>query len=198
MKLPEGIKVDPEIMMGKPCVKGTRIPVYVLLQKMAAGETEAELLKAYPQLSKTDLMAVWEYAARAAAEEIVLAEYWVRLLFDENLSILSAQWAAATLAVDVLDARAAGLAGKTDREVRRFAIETDRILVTLDSDFGNLIRFSPSGTPGVIWLRPRPPTEANIRSILAKWLYRLREINLHGHLAVVEEDKLRIRGGIEE
>ena len=74
MKLPAGIKVDPEVMMGKPCVKGTRIPVYVLLQKMAAGETEAELLKAYPQLSKADLMAVWEYAARAAAEEIVLAE----------------------------------------------------------------------------------------------------------------------------
>ena len=103
-----------------------------------------------------------------------------------------------TLAVDVLDARAAGLAGKTDREVRRFAIETDRILVTLDADFGNLIRFSPSGTPGVIWLRPRPPTEVNIRSILAKWLYRLREIDLHGQLAVVEEDKLRIRGAIEE
>jgi predicted nuclease of predicted toxin-antitoxin system len=122
----------------------------------------------------------------------------VRLLFDENLSILSAQWAAATLAVDVLDARAAGLAGKTDREVRRFAIETDRILVTLDADFGNLIRFSPAGTPGVIWLRPRPPTEVNIRSILAKWLYRLREIDLHGQLAVVEEDKLRIRGPIEE
>jgi predicted nuclease of predicted toxin-antitoxin system len=49
------------------------------------------------------------------------------------------------------------LAGKIDREVRRFAIETDRILVTLDADFGNLIRFSPSGTPGVIWLQPRPP-----------------------------------------
>ena len=112
--------------------------------------------------------------------------------------VLSAQWAGATLAVDVLDARAAGLAGKTDREVRRFAIETDRILVTLDADFGNLIRFSPSGTPGVIWLQPRPPTEANIRSILAKWLYRLREIDLHGQLAVVEEDKLRIRGAIEE
>ena len=67
------------------------------------------------------------------------------MCFDENLSVLSAQWAAATLPVDVLDARAAGLAGKTDREVRRFAIETDRILVTLDADFGNLIRFSPSG-----------------------------------------------------
>ena len=87
---------------------------------------------------------------------------------------------------------------ETDREVRRFAIETDRILVTLGGDFGNLIRFSPSGTPGVIWLRPRSPTEANIRSILAKWLYRLREIDLHGQLVVVEEDKLRIRGAIEE
>jgi len=36
------------------------------------------------------------------------------------------------------------------------------------------------------------------RRILAKWLYRLREIDLHGQLAVVEEDKLRIRGAIEE
>jgi uncharacterized protein (DUF433 family) len=74
MKLPERIKVNPEIMMGKPCVQGTRIPVYVLLQKLAAGETETELLDAYPQLSKADLAAVWEYAARAATEEIVVAE----------------------------------------------------------------------------------------------------------------------------
>jgi predicted nuclease of predicted toxin-antitoxin system len=122
----------------------------------------------------------------------------VRLLFDENLSILSAQWATSTLAVDVLDARTAGLAGKTDQEVRGFAVETDRILVTLDADFGNLIRFSPAGTPGVVWLRPRPPTEANIRSILAKWLYKLSKIDLYGRLAVVEEDKLRVRGAIEE
>jgi predicted nuclease of predicted toxin-antitoxin system len=122
----------------------------------------------------------------------------VRLLFDENLSALSAQWVANRLGADVLDARAAGLAGKTDREVRRFAIDTDRILVTLDADFGNLIRFSPAGTPGVIWLRPRPPTEANIQSILVKWLQKLRRIDLHGQLAVVDKDKLRIRGAIEE
>jgi predicted nuclease of predicted toxin-antitoxin system len=122
----------------------------------------------------------------------------VRLLFDENLSVLSAQWVTTTLSVDVLDARAAGLAGKTDQEIRRFAVETGRILVTLDADFGNLIRFSPAGTPGVIWLQPRPPTEANIRSILGKWLLKLSEVNLYGQLAVVEEDKLRIRGPIEE
>ena len=40
MRLPERIKVDRDIMMGKPCVRDTRIPAYLLLQKMAAGENE--------------------------------------------------------------------------------------------------------------------------------------------------------------
>ena len=74
MRLPERIKVDPDIMMGKPCVRDTRIPVYLLLQKLAAGESAEALLEAYPQLSRADLQAVWEYAARSAAKEIVLAE----------------------------------------------------------------------------------------------------------------------------
>ncbi len=60
--------------MGKPCVKGTRIPVYVLLQKMAAGETTEELLTSYPQLSLEDLRACLAYAAALAGEEVVLAE----------------------------------------------------------------------------------------------------------------------------
>lgn len=47
---------------------------FVLLQKMAAGETGPELLRPYPQLTEADLQSVLEYAARAAAEEIVLAE----------------------------------------------------------------------------------------------------------------------------
>ena len=69
----------------------------------------------------------------------------MRLLFDENLSALSAQWVTSTLAVDVLDARSAGLAGKTDQEIRQFAVETGRILVTLDADFENF-RYSPANT----------------------------------------------------
>ena len=48
--------------------------VCLLLQKMAAGESAEALLEAYPQLSRADLQAVWEYAARSAAEEVVLAE----------------------------------------------------------------------------------------------------------------------------
>jgi uncharacterized protein (DUF433 family) len=74
MKLPRRIEAKPEVMMGKPCVKGTRIPVYLILQKMAAGETADQLLAAYPQLAQQDLRACLEYAAALAGEEIVLTE----------------------------------------------------------------------------------------------------------------------------
>ena len=58
MRLPERSKVDPDLRMGKPCVRDTRIPVYLLLQKLAAGESPEALLAAYPQLSRADLQAV--------------------------------------------------------------------------------------------------------------------------------------------
>ena len=74
MKLPDRIDARPDVMMGKPCIKGTRIPVYILLQKMAAGETREELLSAYPQLKPEDLKACLEYAAALAGDENVLTE----------------------------------------------------------------------------------------------------------------------------
>ncbi len=60
--------------MGKPCIKGTRIPVYLLLQKMGAGETTEQLLLDYPQLEADDLRACIQYAAALASEEVVLTE----------------------------------------------------------------------------------------------------------------------------
>ena len=74
MKLPPRIEARPEIMMGKPCIKGTRIPVYLVLQKVAAGESLEQILSAYPQLRSEDILACLEYAALIAAEEVVLAE----------------------------------------------------------------------------------------------------------------------------
>jgi uncharacterized protein (DUF433 family) len=74
MKLPLRIEAKPDVMMGKPCIKGTRIPVYLMLQKMAAGESAGQLLDAYPQLTSQDLSACLEYAAALAGEEIVLTE----------------------------------------------------------------------------------------------------------------------------
>lgn len=74
MKFPARIEATSDVMMGKPCVKGTRIAVYLLLEKMAAGETFEQLLAAYPQLTIEDLRACLEYAAALAAEEVLLAE----------------------------------------------------------------------------------------------------------------------------
>jgi uncharacterized protein (DUF433 family) len=74
MKFPARIEVKSTVMMGKPCVKGTRVPVYLLLEKMAAGEYFDQLLAGYPQLVAEDLRACLEYAAALAADEVVLAE----------------------------------------------------------------------------------------------------------------------------
>ena len=59
----------------KPCLKGTRIPVYLVLQKLAAGERFSDILKAYPQLRPEHITAALQYAAQLASEEIVLANW---------------------------------------------------------------------------------------------------------------------------
>ena len=73
MQFPELIEARTDVMMGKPCLKGTRIPVYLILEKLAAGETNVIILAAYPQLRPEHIQASLEYAARLAADEIVLA-----------------------------------------------------------------------------------------------------------------------------
>jgi uncharacterized protein (DUF433 family) len=73
MQFPELVEARADVMLGKPCLKGTRIPVYLILEKLAAGETGELILTAYPQLRPEHIRASLEYAARLAADEIVLA-----------------------------------------------------------------------------------------------------------------------------
>lgn len=72
MDFPELVEARPDVMMGKPCLKGTRIPVYLILEKLAAGESTDAILNAYPQLRSEHVQASLRYAALLAAEEIVL------------------------------------------------------------------------------------------------------------------------------
>ncbi len=58
------ISIDPEIMHGKPCIKGTRIPVSLVVAMLGDGMTETEILKEYPSLSKTTIMAALKYASK--------------------------------------------------------------------------------------------------------------------------------------
>lgn len=65
------ITIDPEVCGGKPCIKGTRIWVSLLLDFLASGMTEPELLAEYPQLAHEDVLAAIAYGAEASRERIV-------------------------------------------------------------------------------------------------------------------------------
>lgn len=67
------IVVDPAICHGKPCIKGTRIMVSVVLDNIAAGETPDHIATTY-RLAKEDVQAALQYAAELARERIVSLE----------------------------------------------------------------------------------------------------------------------------
>ena len=64
MTATDRIEINPEIMLGKPVIRGTRIPVELILRKLSDGMAEADLLDAYPRLTCDDIRAAIRYAAR--------------------------------------------------------------------------------------------------------------------------------------
>ena len=68
----ERIVVDPDVLAGKPLVRGTRISVEYVLDAMAAGATEDELLASHPRLTRADVLACVAYAADVIRSERVL------------------------------------------------------------------------------------------------------------------------------
>ncbi len=56
--LTDRIEINPDVMLCKPVIRGTRIPVELILRKLSEGATEADLLKAYPRLTIADIQAV--------------------------------------------------------------------------------------------------------------------------------------------
>ena len=62
---------DPNIMMGKPVIAGTRLTVELILEKLAAGETAEQLLDAHPRLSQEAIQAALAFAAEALRADVV-------------------------------------------------------------------------------------------------------------------------------
>lgn len=65
------IQSTPSIMMGKPVIAGTRIPVELILEKFAAGETIEQLLEAYPRLTEEGIRAAFLFAAQVLRADVV-------------------------------------------------------------------------------------------------------------------------------
>lgn len=61
------ISIDPRIHHGKPCIKGTRVPVSVIVGSIADGDTHERIIRSWPQLTAEDIIAALKFAARAAS-----------------------------------------------------------------------------------------------------------------------------------
>lgn len=67
----ERISINPNIYFGKPCIKGTRIWVSLILDYLASGMSEPQILAEHPQLTHEDILAAIAYGAEAARERII-------------------------------------------------------------------------------------------------------------------------------
>ena len=70
-ELNKRIVINPEIMVGKPVIKGTRIPVDLIVRLLAQGMSQEQILEDYPNLKKEDIRASLEYAADLAEGETI-------------------------------------------------------------------------------------------------------------------------------
>jgi len=63
------IEMNPRVMLGKPVIRGTRVTVELILRKLSEGATNADLLDAYPRLTRKDIQAAIAYAADTVSHE---------------------------------------------------------------------------------------------------------------------------------
>jgi uncharacterized protein (DUF433 family) len=73
MRYKERIEINPDVLVGKPIIKGTRISVEFILELLANGWDTEKILKNYPQLTKEDILAAIEYSLEILKEEKVFA-----------------------------------------------------------------------------------------------------------------------------
>lgn len=71
MKQLERITINPDVCLGQPTIRGMRITVSAILKQVAAGMTVEEILKAYPELEKEDIIQSLKYAAWLASEKTI-------------------------------------------------------------------------------------------------------------------------------
>lgn len=94
---------------------------------------------------------------------------------------------------DVETAQEAGLSGHEDQELLQYAIQQNRILISIDMDFSNAVRFVPSTHSGIIILKIRPSTIDNVHQVLSQFLRGNAEEEIHHSLVIIDKTKYRVR-----
>jgi len=84
MRVSERIVVDPEVLAGKPVIRGTRLAVELILELLAAGQSEAEILANYPGLAREDILACLSYASYLAHVAKPARAHWPQGAVTQN------------------------------------------------------------------------------------------------------------------
>jgi predicted nuclease of predicted toxin-antitoxin system len=116
----------------------------------------------------------------------------MKLKLDENLS-RHLKRSLSALHHDVSTAGEEGLLSKPDSVVAAAAKSADRVLVTLDVEFGNLAKYPPGKHPGIIFFRPKSLGPLTVNNFIEE-LFRQTELeSLKGCLVVVDPNRTRVR-----
>jgi uncharacterized protein (DUF433 family)/predicted nuclease of predicted toxin-antitoxin system len=206
------ITVDPDVLVGKPTIRGLRISVEQILKALAAGVTTQGLLQDYPDLEEEDIKASLLYASQLVEEERVFSvgQKWrdpaadckeacrkrnmgwgLKFLIDVGVGTSVDKWLRENgydaVSVRDVDSRA------KDQDILQLAVREGRMIITMDKDFGELVYNSGLAHSGVLILRLEDATSEEkvdvVKAILSEFA-----ASIENKFCVYQNGKLRIRG----
>lgn len=116
----------------------------------------------------------------------------MKFLLDENISPKTADFLK-DLGHDVVHIRDVNLKGSTDDDIIEYAKKHGLVLITIDRDFGNIIDYRPGTHCGIIRLKLRYMPSKIVNLVLKTFLKELNPEDIYGNLAIVEENRYRLR-----
>ena len=114
----------------------------------------------------------------------------MKFLLDENIP-REVETALKRLGHEAVNAHSARLNGKSDDKILSFAKKENRILITLDLDFSNIINYPPKSHPGIIVVRLNRPGRKRIINVIEQFVGSIKEIGKS--LIILEDTEYRIR-----
>lgn len=118
----------------------------------------------------------------------------LKILVDEDMPRPTSKLLV-SLGVDAIDVRDVGLKGASDEQVFRFAHDEERIIITRDKEFGNILRYPPDSHRGIILVRvPYNFVRDQILGLVRMLFTKVDKTKLLNNLTVLEVNRFRIRG----
>ncbi len=117
----------------------------------------------------------------------------MKILIDENLPY-STKFVLNELEHDVIDVKDTNLRGEEDKRIFAFAQSEERIFITRDMDFANILKYPPGTHGGIIILRlPMERCVEEINEVIREFFQEITEEKIKGAIIIIEEGKYRIR-----